>query len=228
MHSQSRLGTVLRGIGAEMAALLLAASCAGCDEPGELLCAACRVGLMPRPVEIRTPQGLAVRAALPFEGVPARCIRRLKDSGESSLVRPLGRVLSAVLDGASSPDALIVPVPTSRAAFRRRGYRVPELLARCAGASPHRLLAVASRRADQRGLDARSRRDNVQGSMHARRRGHAERVILVDDVVTTGATLDEAANALTDAGFDVLFAVALAATPRHRRLIEDSSATRRK
>jgi predicted amidophosphoribosyltransferase len=219
---------MLRTIGAETAALLLSASCAGCDEPGELLCGRCRSQLEPRPVSTRTPQGLAVRAALSFDGVAARCIRRLKGEGESSLARPMGRALSTVLAAVRPPDALVVAVPTSPAAFRRRGYRVPDLLVRRAGVTPHRLLDIAARRADQRGLDARSRRENVRGSMHARRRGRGERVILVDDVVTTGATLDEAADTLTEAGFEVLFAVALAATPRHRRLIEDSSTTRRK
>lgn len=228
MRSLATYGPMLRSIGAETAALLLSASCAGCDEPGETLCGPCRAQLLPRPVDIRTPRGLAVRAALPFDGVAARCIRRLKGEGESSLARPLGRALGTVLAAVSPPDALVVAVPTSAAAFRRRGYRVPDLLVHRAGATPHRLLTIAARRSDQRGLDARSRRDNVRGSMHATRPGRGERIILFDDVITTGSTLDEAADTLADAGFDVLSAVALAATPRHRKLIEDSSTTRRK
>ncbi|GGM46566.1 ComF family protein [Microbacterium saperdae] len=228
MPSSSTRRSTLRGIGTELAALLLAASCAGCGEPGELLCAGCRAQLTPCPVAIVTPDGLAVHAALSFEGVAARCIRRLKGEGETLLARVLGGALAPVLDAALAGGALVVPVPTGRAAFRARGYRVPDLLARRAGAIPSPLLVPAAARADQRGLDVRERRENVRGSMRARRRGAGERIVLLDDVVTTGATLDEAARALTEAGFDVLSAVALAATPRHRRLIEDSSTTRRK
>lgn len=228
MSSFSTPRTTLGRIGSELAALLLAASCAGCEEPGELLCVACRAQLTPCLVETITPDGLTVHAALSFDGVAARCIRRLKGQGETLLAGVLGGVLAPVLDTALVAGAKVVPVPTSRAAFRRRGYRVSDLLVRRAGAEPVHLLAHDGERADQRGLDARERRDNVRGSMRARRRGAGERIVLLDDVITTGATLDEAARALTEAGFEVLSAVALAATPRHRRLIEDSSATRRK
>ncbi len=226
--SSSSLRMPLRRIVSELAGLLLAASCAGCGEPGELLCTVCRAELTSCRVDTITPDGLTVHAALSFDGVAARCIRRLKGEGETLLAGVLGDALAPVLDGVSASGAIVVPVPTSRAAFRRRGYRVPDLLVRRAGAEPVDLLIHEGEREDQRGLDVRERRDNVRGSMRARHRGAGEQVVVVDDVVTTGATLDEAARALRQAGFEVLSAVALAATPRHRRLIEDSSATRRK
>lgn len=193
-----------------------------------MLCPGCRAQLRPAPRSVRTPGGLEVRAALDFTGVAARCIRRLKGEGETLLAAPLGTALSAVLAPMAAEAQHVVPVPTSRSAFRRRGYRVPELLLRRAGAAPAFLLRSAARRADQRGLDARARVANVRGSVTARRRGGGVPVLVMDDVVTTGATLDEAARALTDAGYRVVGAVALAATPRHGRLIGDSSATRRK
>ncbi|WEK62736.1 MAG: phosphoribosyltransferase family protein [Candidatus Microbacterium colombiense] len=212
----------------ELAALLLAASCAGCAKPGALLCAVCRRQLTPSPTQTVTPDGLVVRAALAFDGVAARCIRRLKGEGETLLARPLGRTLAEPLVAEVVSGVLIVPVPTSRSAFRQRGYRVPELLARGAGVRASRILVPGATKADQRGLDVRERRANVSGSIRTRRRGEGQRIALLDDVVTTGATLDEAARVLTEAGFEVVSAIALAATPRHRRLIGDSSATRRK
>ncbi|MFS0852475.1 ComF family protein [Microbacterium sp. 179-I 3D4 NHS] len=216
----------LHALTEELLAFALAATCAGCDEPGTVLCPDCRRRLRPDRVLLRTPAGLRVRALLPFEGVAARCIRRLKGDGETLLARPLGEALAATFPNDLSAPALVVPVPTSRAAFRRRGYRVPDLLIRRAGRAPSPLLRAVGRRADQRGLGVAQRADNVRGSMRARRRGDGASVVLVDDVVTSGATLDEAARALRAAGFDVLSAVALAATPKHSELTANSAKTR--
>lgn len=220
---------VLRAVGAEVLAFLLAATCAGCGIPGTLLCEGCRGGLCPQPLELTTPGGLAVHAALRFDSVPARCIRRLKDDGETMLARPLGAALRDVLLGLDAwrPDLLVVPVPTARSSFRRRGYRVPELLIRHAGAAPTRALSIAGG-ADQRGLDAEERVRNVRGRMRARTSGDGRHAVLVDDVVTTGATFDEARRALEQAGFRVVAGIALAATARHSERTGDASETRSK
>ncbi|KQQ68832.1 phosphoribosyltransferase family protein [Microbacterium sp. Leaf320] len=220
------------GVGAELLALLLAATCAGCDEPETMLCTSCREAIRPAQREWISPGGLRVQVAMAFESVAARCIRRVKDDGETMLARPLGESLGVVLRGvlADSPreSVIVVPVPTMRGAYRRRGYRVPDLLIRRAGAVPRRLLSTRGRRTDQRGLDVADRAKNVRGTMHVRRAGHGRAVVLVDDVVTTGATFDEAARALRDAGYDVVAAVALAATPRHSERNANASGTRRK
>lgn len=199
---------------AEIGALLLAARCAGCERPGTLLCDDCRNALDPSPREVRTPAGLPVRAALALEGPAASCIRRMKGEGETLLARPLGAALAAVLTPVLVPGVWVVPVPTSRAAFRRRGTRVPELLVRRAGADPQRVLTLTRRVRDQRELAAPDRAANVRGAMISWRRGHGAPAVVVDDVVTTGATLDEAVRALVAAGFVVVGAVALAATPK--------------
>lgn len=212
--------------GHEILALLLAAQCPGCDRPGTLLCEECAGELAPCPVTRRTPGGVPVRAALRFDGVAARCIRRVKEDGQTMLARPLGDALGAVLpEGAGH----LVPVPTSRAALRRRGYRVPELLLRRAGAVPSRLLLPGRATGDQRSLGAAQRALNVRGSMRVGRAGSASRpggsdVVIVDDVVTTGATIDEAARVLEGAGFHVAGAIALAATPLRGGERDDTAA----
>lgn len=210
-----------RSLGAEMLAFLLAAECPGCGRGGTLLCDGCEVLLRPVGVGTRTPGGVPVRAALPYEGVSARCIRRVKEEGMTLLARPLGAALRELL--AEQHPALLVPVPTGRASFRRRGYRVPELLIARAGARPARLLRSVRRVGDQRGMGRVQRARNVEGSMRAIAASAAREVVIVDDVVTTGATIDEAARALTAAGYRVRGAVALAATPRRREEPRDTT-----
>lgn len=205
--------SALRSVVLEAAALLLSAVCGGCGLPGTLLCDVCRAELIPDPRAVRTPEGRNVHVALTYQGVAARCLRRLKDEGETLLARPLGSALAAVLGPAVSHGAPVVPVPTSRRAFRRRGFRVPDLLVRRAGASTTRVLRWTRAAQDQRSLGAMERRDNVRAAMRAVADGRGAAVVVVDDVVTTGATLDEAARALEEAGYEVIALVALAATP---------------
>lgn len=212
-------------LGDELAAFVLSGCCGGCDLLGTLLCSWCSDVLVAAPVRRETAEGMPVVAALTYEGVPARCIRRLKEEGETMLARPLGSALRAAVDEFTGAGVrpVLVPIPTGRAAFRRRGYRVPEMLIRRAGLPSSRLLLPARVTADQRGLDIEERRRNVARSMRARHARGGEEVLLIDDVITTGATLDEGARALNDAGFRVCGAVTLAATPRHREFTANAS-----
>ncbi len=203
-------------IAEEVLGFVFSSRCAGCDAPATLLCETCRTALAPRVRQHRLPSGLPVFTAVGFDGIPARVIRTLKEQGRTALARPLGRALrSALREAGVPPGAVVVPVPTSRAAFRRRGFRVPELLARHAGYRTRRLLLPARAAADQRALSIRARERNVRGTMRPSRRPCPLRtVVLLDDVMTTGATLAEAERTLRRAGFRVALAVAVAATPR--------------
>jgi predicted amidophosphoribosyltransferase len=132
--------------------------------------------------------------------------------------------------GAVGWDAVcLVPVPSASSAVRSRGG---DHVRRLAARASHRLrssgvpsrvepvLAVRGRRVDSVGLSAAARRANVAGTIAVRRRirgpgaGSGALVVLVDDLVTTGATLAEAARVLSIAGSPPLAAAVLAATPR--------------
>jgi len=199
---------------ADALALLLPVACAGCDAPDTGLCTECLSLLRPAP-RSRRIDGETVWSGLAFDGVPARVLRALKTDGRTGLARRLAPALGAgVRRAAGGEPVLVVPVPTSAEAFRRRGYRVPDLIARRAGLETAPLLTVARRTADQRGLDRDARRSNVAGAFTVRgvpRNGC--RVVIVDDVVTTGATLVEAARVLRGAGVEVVGCAAVAATP---------------
>lgn len=212
------LSTRVRRAIAEAVAVVFPVACAGCDLPDHVLCEACRSRLRADPVRRVLPDGLEVRSALTFEGVAARVIRALKEDGRTGLARPLADAVAAAWpDGI---DAVAVPVPASRASLRRRGYAPVDVVCRRAGWAPHPLLRVTRPTRDQRTLTRDERIGNVAGVMTVRpreRRLLGDRpVVLIDDVVTTGATLAEAARALQEAGVSVLGAVTIAATPRRR------------
>lgn len=191
----------------------LPVACAGCGALDVELCDGCRGALVPVPVRRPLAPGLSVTSAIAFEGAAARVIRALKEEGRTPLARALAPALRALLSGMPA-DAVVTTVPSTRAAMRRRGFRPVELIVRRAGYRDRRLVRLRRTPRDQRGLDRDARRRNVGGAFVARA-VDGRPVVLVDDVVTTGATLREVARVLTEAGATRVLAVTLAHTPRH-------------
>jgi predicted amidophosphoribosyltransferase len=205
--------------------LVLPAECAGCGRPRAPLCAGCATRLLaelavsgpPRrhwPVPV--PEGCPPTVAGGIHhGLLAALVVAFKDGDRADLVRVLGPVLAGAVDVAAPEGPVaVVPVPSSRAAFRRRGRRPTLDLARAAVAvlGPRATVveALAQVRAprDQAGLGRAARLGNLAGTM-ALRRGvtGATTVVVVDDVMTSGATLTEAARALEPLGLPVVAAV---------------------
>ncbi|WP_434810396.1 ComF family protein [Microbacterium sp. bgisy189] len=197
---------------AQALALVFPVDCAGCDAPDVALCERCRCALVASPT-IRTVAGVDVVSAASFDGAAARVLRAFKADGRTGLARPLGAALAGALARVDDAGCAFVPIPSTWEARRRRGFVPVDLLLRRAGRTPCRLLVPARGTVDQRGLDRAERARNVAGSLRTR---HAEgrRVVLVDDVVTTGATLAEGVRALREAGAEVVGAATVAATAR--------------
>jgi ComF family protein len=192
--------------------------CAACDDPVSLravFCAACA-----STVERWTAgDGRRTVAAFAYGGALAQTIARFKYEQRPDLARPLADLLwSAVgLHANAFAGALVVPVPLHPGRLADRGYNQSALLAsRLAKRVGGRFmpLALARTRDDPRqaSLDRRARLANARGAFVVRRprRVEGQSVLLVDDVRTTGATLDACTEVLLRAGAASVRAVVLA------------------
>jgi len=221
----------------DLADLVVGTSCVGCGSPGRLLCVGCRGAL---PVGPRlswpspTPPGLAPPWAAGDYADPLRAaIVGHKEHRLFGLREPLAELLavSVVAAAPATGPVVLVPVPSRPAAVRARGYDATYALARRAAtllsgtgydAAVHRLLVTSGVVADQAGLDAAARFDNLAGSLHCPSAGlrrlrawrRAVRVVVCDDVLTTGATAREAQRALETVGLGVRGVATIAATRR--------------
>lgn len=209
---------IVRRAAADALAFVLPIECAGCGEPDVELCSSC-IRALAVPDAVRSPLGpsIEITSAFVFAGPVARMLRALKEDGRTELARaitPAARSLAERMYG--HPLPLFVPMPTSRSAFVRRGYRVPEILLGRMKVPAARMLVPARATLDQRQLGRDERSANVAGSIRVRGQIAGSRVVIFDDVITTGATLREAVQTLQNAGAVVIGGLTIAATPLRR------------
>ena len=208
-------------------ALALPISCAGCDLPDRNLCTECRASLFAdlqyrelfdEESRQRLPLWFAMELGEPLSDV----LHHFKEKGRTSVTKHLATPLKDAMKAmfkqvpheSSDPINWVVP-PSSRASFHQRGYSPIGMLATAAGVRPQKLLTINRRRADQSQLGRMERFRNMKGVYKATPAAKGTRVILVDDVLTTGATLLECARALRAGGAEVLGAAVLAYTPKN-------------
>ncbi|HWH98342.1 MAG TPA: phosphoribosyltransferase family protein [Pseudolysinimonas sp.] len=201
---------------AEALAFLFPVPCAGCGIEGRALCAVCSPRLAAHVSVTALPGVGPVTAGLAYDGVPRAVLLALKEEGRSGLAVPLAVPFAEAVAAAlgPGPDAVVAAVPSSRAARRRRGFEPVRLLASRAGIQLAPLFLSAEPHAAQKGLGVAERARNLDGVFALARAVSGLRVLLIDDVVTTGATLAAAAAVLHAGGAEVAGAAVLAATPR--------------
>lgn len=215
--------------------IALPARCPGCGHEGPPICADCLPALdarLDRPAGIPIglpsdlpPTILQLEWCAPFGGLVRRALHQLKYAGETRLAGPLGAAVARRWSRVAAGGDVLVPVPVHAARARQRGYDQAELIARAAAAElglPYApILERARATVAQFDLDRATRATNVQGAFRlkprlAARPGDATSlvagrwIVLVDDVVTTGATLTACAAPLLTAGAVGVSAVTVA------------------
>ena len=214
---------------------VLPTSCISCSALGSHICQGCASDFVfsNHPVIRGDFQGCS---ATMLDQSAHLLISAVKDHGRTGLLGEIAdSMASAVLASAASGkvfDRLIadkvsarhfcvMPIPSGRAALARRGFdpvsSLAKLVARRLGVTLHRGLRLVRETKDQRSLDVRERAANLGGAMRFTSSTEScGNVLLLDDVVTTGATLLEGKRALEEAGIRALGFVTFAETRSHR------------
>jgi ComF family protein len=222
-----------------MGDLLLGASCHGCGEPWWGICPRCRQQVTNRRPFVTTPvpcpKGFPVTVTSShYDRLLRRVINAHKERQALILTRFLGERLALsvqallAMQAYSTPTSkiILVPIPSAARTVRQRGFDATSAMARLAArrlrvrypVTARSVLAQARPVADQAGLGAQARQQNLTGAFRLQRPLSADAaVVLVDDLVTTGSSLTEAAQVLREARVLLLGAATVAATLRLHR-----------
>ncbi|MED5812343.1 ComF family protein [Mycolicibacterium sp. 050232] len=203
--------------------LILPLECGGCGAPSTRWCASCAAEFgvgddEPHLFTPRTDPGVPVFALGRHAGVRRRAIVATKEKGRTDLVAPLAGALRGGLQhlltwGIVGAPVTVVPAPTRRAAARRRGGDPVSRIATSAASALPGVRVVPALRLrpwvrDSVGLSGAARQRNIAGRVRLIRPVAGE-VVLVDDIVTTGATAAESVRVLAQAGAQVSAVLAI-------------------
>lgn len=149
-----------------------------------------------------------------YSGALKEMLHKLKFEGESKFLQPLAEdaVFLAQAYSESGFD-MVVSIPTDAARRRQRGFDIPESIFAKAlavkGTWQPQVLARIKPTVPQYGLEPDKRRSNVRGCFKVQGDVQNAKILLVDDILTTGATLEEAAKALKQAGAKSVYALTM-------------------
>lgn len=205
--------------------LLLPSSCVICRTGGSNLCAECHRNLQ---LKVRGVSriGLSGFAATTYTHEIALLIHEFKEQQQTSLAKIFTKSMLPAFENFELQNCVLVTMPSKSKSFATRGFVPAKVLAGKLTrqiAKQHRVLVptfsglgytaqAAGLISDQAALSGKDRRTNLVGTMRVIGRPKFDRAILIDDIVTTGATLSEAKRALGDIGVEVLGFVTFAET----------------
>jgi ComF family protein len=203
--------------------LLMPPACAGCGRSGSLLCDRCVGAFAPsfRAEDrfVAPDAGVALgdalvlaQSAFAYAGPMRRALAALKYSGASRLAPMLAHSATPSLRTllTISGPAALVPVPVHAERRRERGYNQAELIARALGPS-HAILERVRPTTKQHRLDRSARLANMRGAFRVASNASVPSVaVLVDDIITTTATLEACASVLREAGVEAVYGFAVA------------------
>ena len=195
----------------DLSQLIFPSRCFGCQLLGPSICSTCRSNWHPHYYKTRIDD-LVVHSALLYTPTASKIILAAKESGLKGADKLLIDAITHVLEKTMQGNTVyrLVPIPSSKAAQRRRGRSfVVDLVSQISqqtGVPMIDCLELSRKVLDQSGLHRDERVANLAGAFSLKARVRGE-LILVDDVVTTGATLREAARAVNSQGFQAVGSV---------------------
>ena len=209
----------------ELKHLLFPTRCFGCRELGYSICSKCRKLWNPHLYQTQISK-LVVYSSIPYSPVAKSILLAAKEESIKSADQLVRSAMSASLDALfqKHPNCALVPIPSGPASNRRRGRdfinEMALLVAKDMGVGVLPILEHQRAIRDQSKLNVNSRRENLAMalSLKPQFRGNysSENVVILDDLVTTGSTINEANRALTKAGFKVRAAATACVALRRR------------
>ena len=205
--------------------LLLPSNCILCATAGSNLCEQCELDLKLKVRKV-SRQGIAGFATTDYTSQVAKLIHEFKEGKQTSLAKIFCKAMLPALNNFELQNCSLVYMPSKSKSFASRGFVPAKIMANELSrqiAKQQKVLVpvygglgflpeAAKRIEDQASLSGKDRRTNLVGTMRLAARPKQNRAILIDDIITTGATLTEAARALADIGVQVLGFVTFAET----------------
>lgn len=199
---------------ASLRELIFPIRCLGCDQLGISICSQCRKFWHPRIIKTwsHSKEKFPIYSSIPYSPIAGKVLLSAKESSLELADNLLTSALLHSLRGARSQNQLdfLVPIPSRKSVARKRGRQFISVLSKSIGESENlpteEILTHTRKVRDQSNLDAKDRAANLDKALISLR-FLSGKAVLIDDLVTTGATLHEAARALRSKGITVAAAV---------------------